>query len=258
MAEAAYTEETPLEQITLDELIDYFIESREIDVHVSLPARVDSYDPKTQTVTCTPMINRSLPDGAGNWVSERLPQMKNIPVQFPRCRQFVITFPLAKGDTGKLVFCERNIGAWRSTGAQGDPGDLSLHSLDGGVFEPGLYPDALMAKNSDTVANSAMVIGSEPSPTNPEPGAGKSRIVIPPSGGGKLGSAATKPIARGPTVPLGFDGDPVDVGILVGVAGPFPVLFTYTGKSGIPVGPAPGAVLNDGKITGGGSWKADD
>jgi hypothetical protein len=180
------------EEITEAELIRMFIAEALGDLHVALPATVKSYDSSKLTVSVELGCNRALPDGAGNFVSEQLPKLDDIPVKFQRCRQFLLTFPLVSGDQGLLVFCERNIASWRATGNPGDPGDLGTHTLDGAVFIPGLFSDGGAPATTDATN---MLLGSD--------SAGESRIEIKPSGGGNLGAGATKKIARA--------GDPVQI-----------------------------------------------
>lgn len=172
--------ETATEDVTLFELLQLAMDGRLAQLHVSLPARVVSYSATKQTVTVTPQLNRAVPDGGGGFVSESLPQLSDVPVIFPRCKQFAITFPLAVGDAGLLVFCERNPGAWRTTGQQCDPGDVGMHTLDGAVFYPGFFDDAAPAATADAVN---MIIGSDTD--------GPSRIEIRPTGGGNLGKNAS-------------------------------------------------------------------
>lgn len=178
--------ETSLEEITLAELLQLAMNDRQVELHVSMPAKVESYNASAQTADVVPQLNRSMPDGAGNYVTEKLPKLQAVPVVFPRCGQFGITFPVQAGDYGLLVFCERNIGAWRSTGTQGDPGDLGMHTLDGAVFIPGLFPDS---KPASSASGSDMIIGSDTS--------GDSRIEIKASGGINLGAGATDGVLTG-------------------------------------------------------------
>lgn len=118
------------------------IRSKTTDLHVAMPAKVTSYDASAQTVDVIPCLNRHLPDGQGGFVSEALPKLADIPVCFPRGGGFFCSFPIAPGDYVLLVFAERNIAMWRSTGNQGDPGDVGTHTLDGAIAIPGVYPDA--------------------------------------------------------------------------------------------------------------------
>lgn len=172
------------EQDTLAELISKFWEHHAIDLHVSMPARVESYDATTQTVDVLPQLNRAVPDGAGNYDYEKLPKLSGIPVVWQRCGKFSVTFPLEAGDFVLLVFSERSLAAWRATGVQCDPGDLLMHGLDGAMAIPGIFPDAKPAAAADATK---MRVGSETD--------GNGRIEFTASEV-RLGQGATKGVAR--------------------------------------------------------------
>lgn len=172
------------EEITQAELLDMFLEQFARELHKAMPCKVEAYDSNAQTVDVVPALNRSVPDGDGNYITEKLPKLSAIPVVFPRCGQFGITFPIAVGDYGLIVVCDRNIGAWRLTGNQGDPGDLGMHTLDGAVFIPGFFPDSKPAQSADP---NNMVIGSDSNAA--------SQIVIKPGGEIDAGSGATNYVA---------------------------------------------------------------
>ena len=227
------------EQITLDELISLALEARLAEVHTSMPAVVTNYDRAAGTVTVTLPIGKMVPDGSGNFVSEPYPKLADVPIEWPRCGKFAITFPLEAGDTGMLVVCMRNIGPWRTTGQAGQPGDVGLHTLDGAVFRPGLSPDN---KPPGHTSASNMVLGSETD--------AKGRAVLKPAGG-ELGEGATKGIAR--------QGDDISIGecsITTAVIGGVTVVVGVT-INGTALTPAP--VNPGGRITGhSNSWTCED
>lgn len=127
----------------LSEMIADAIESALLDVHVALPGRVQSYDVATQTARVELGVHRRLETDTGEPVAETLPVLENVPVQFPRVAGGFLSFPITAGDPGLVVFCEASIDQWRSKGTPSDPGDVRRHSLTGGVFVPGLAPNAL-------------------------------------------------------------------------------------------------------------------
>ena len=127
----------------LSEVIADALESRLLDVHVALPGRVLKYDVATQTVQIELGVHRMLETDEGAPVAEPLPVLENIPVAFPRVATGFLSFPVAAGDPGLVVFCETSIDQWRSKGTPTQPGDRRRHSLTGGVFVPGLAPNAL-------------------------------------------------------------------------------------------------------------------
>lgn len=150
--------DTNTEQVTLAELLQIAMDSRLTDLHVALPARIESYDKAKQTVDVQPMLKRALPDGRDNYTAESLPTIADVPVLFPRSGGFFISMPLAKGDFVLLVFAERSMANWRSTGNESDPGDLGMHTLDGAVAIPGIFPDSKALSSAD---DTNMVLGSD-------------------------------------------------------------------------------------------------
>jgi len=139
------------------EVIADAIESALIDVHVSLPGKVESYDALTQTANVELQTKRMLPNESGSYSSESLPVLQNIPVQFPRTNGAMLTFPIAKGDFGLVVFSETSLDQWRSKGAETSPGDVGRHTLSGGVFQPGLMPLSQTILPTDDVSSDVVL-----------------------------------------------------------------------------------------------------
>lgn len=177
--------ESGLEDIPLAELIERFIEADRVELHVCLPAKVEAFNASKQTVDVTLQFNRAVRNGQDDFVSEALPKLSDVPIGFTRGGGFFVSVPIAVGDFGMVICAERNLGAWRQAGNQGDPGDLGMHTLDGAWFVPAVAPDANALQNVD--ANN-MVIGSDSTPG--------ARIVIKPSGEIDLGSDANRFAAR--------------------------------------------------------------
>lgn len=125
---------------SMAELIRRAIDSRLVDVHTSIPGRVEAYDEATQTVDVAPQIKRAIRTDAGAKVLEDLPVIPSVPVAFLRAGAFFITVPIVKGDTGLIIFSERATDTWRATGRASDPGDQRPLGLSGASFLPGLSP----------------------------------------------------------------------------------------------------------------------
>lgn len=128
---------------TLVELLRRAIESRVADIHVSLPGIVKSYDAAKQVCSVQPAVGRILfdDDADDDATNEMPPILENVPVEWPGAGGCYIHFPMAAGDTGTLVFCERSISEWRAQGVASIPGDLRVHGLGSAIFRPGLRPD---------------------------------------------------------------------------------------------------------------------
>lgn len=134
----------------LRDIIDSF--TREL--HTCLPAKVVSYDAATQTCAVQPQVKRVVVDEEGNESVESLPQIVGVPVGFYVGGGFMMTFPVAAGDTGLLIFSELPIDTWLNAGKESDPGDLRHHALGDAFFAPIVRPTAnkLADASADTLA----------------------------------------------------------------------------------------------------------
>jgi Phage protein Gp138 N-terminal domain len=178
--------ESALEEITDAELLQLALEDDRIDLHVGLPAIVEAVNisASKQTVDVTLQLNRAVPNGEGTYVNERLPKLSDVPLGIIVGGGMMISVPVAVGDFGFVHFAERNLSAWRATGAQSDPGDIGMHTLDGAWFSPMIRPDSNALQNADP---NNLIIGSDSTPA--------ARIVIKPSGEVDIGAAATNFVA---------------------------------------------------------------
>lgn len=125
------------------EAADAQIEYAQKNIHTSLPARVISFDPITQTVSLEILIQKLMQDGT----AEDYPPLLDVPVKYPRGGGFSATFPLKPGDEGTALFNERCIDAWWETGKPGIPLDYRMHDLSDAVFIPGGNSKPQVVKN---------------------------------------------------------------------------------------------------------------
>lgn len=110
-------------------------------VAVAIPGVVESYANGTATVR--PGVRRltvDLLDPEGQ-VTEDLPAIPDVPVCWPRGRNFQIVGTLSAGDPVLLVCCDRDVASWRASGAVSDPLDARHHDWSHAVAIPGLVPD---------------------------------------------------------------------------------------------------------------------
>jgi len=113
-------------------------------VNVCLPATVVSYDHDEQraVVQIVPAFLRKL---AGAVVVDGHPAISNVPVVFfgGGGGDYSDTWPLEVGDPGLVVFCDRSIDEWLSTGAaKTEPQDRRRHDVNDAMFIPGHRPFA--------------------------------------------------------------------------------------------------------------------
>lgn len=125
------------EDVTLADVLDYWRRDHAADLHVAIPARVESYDGAKQTAVVKPMVRRVMRTADEERLVDSLPPVHAL-VQWPRGGHYFLQLPIAPGDSGLLVFCEADIGGWYQTAQDVDPGDERRHSLAGAVFFPGL------------------------------------------------------------------------------------------------------------------------
>ena len=97
---------------SLSQLLKHAIEGRLLDMHTAMVAKVESYDASKQLVNVSPVLKRSIETIDGEWISEQLPVLCDVPLVFPRPGGFFISFPIQPGDFVQLIFNETDIEAW--------------------------------------------------------------------------------------------------------------------------------------------------
>lgn len=119
----------------LDGLLEVWRKSLFMALRVALPAVVQSYDRAANRVTVTPAVT-SL-SGSGQTLT--LPQLADIPVCTAGGGGFGASFPLQAGDTGWLLFCDRDISLFKASRVISPANTNRLHNLADAVF----YPDVM-------------------------------------------------------------------------------------------------------------------
>lgn len=127
---------------TLVEVIRRAIESRVGDVFTTVPGRIDTYDPDTQTADVLPVVRRPMPTEDDGTVYEDLPIIPNVPIVWPRANGAYIVWPIRTGDHVLLMFTTHSFAGWRRTGEVSDSGDVRPHHPGNAVAIPGLGPNA--------------------------------------------------------------------------------------------------------------------
>lgn len=127
------------ETIPLDEIIRQAMEGAALDLHTWLPCAVTKVR-SNGFVDIQPLLQRVYQDGT----TVNLPQIQNVMVAMPSGEDYWIRLPVAVGDRGIALFCERSLDIWAVGSDQPtsplDPGDPRHHNLSDAVFIPGLRP----------------------------------------------------------------------------------------------------------------------
>lgn len=111
------------------------------DMRVSCPAEVVTFDGTKRKVSVQPSLKRGYQDETGARQSTIPPIISNVPVHYPSGGTFSITWPLAQGDKGWVIFADGSLDAWlASSGGVVDPVDDRAHSVNDAAFFPGVLP----------------------------------------------------------------------------------------------------------------------
>jgi len=142
---------------TLTETLRRVLSARLLAVNTSIPARVETFDRATQTISAQPLVRMSYRDETGARRTEALPIVTSVPVVYFGAGDYSDTFPLTKGDTVLLMFAQSSLDKWLDRGGLVDPADDRRFSLTDGIAIPGLRSrrDAL---DDDATASDARVL----------------------------------------------------------------------------------------------------
>ena len=126
---------------TLTDVINAALEGFAQEFNTCMPAIVEKYDNNLNTVNAQPVFKQTF---AGDPVDEVVdtPLVRNVPVAFPRANQAALTFPIQPGDTVLLVFSQRSIDVWKTTGGIIPPNDPRVNDLSDAIAIPGIYPSS--------------------------------------------------------------------------------------------------------------------
>lgn len=104
-------------------------------LHTAIPAIVTKYDSTGPKVEAKPLIKRKFNDGT----ELSFKSIVEVPIMFPRTNRFRLTFPIEKGDTVLIIFCERSIETWLKTNEEQTPVNNMKYSLNNAIAIPGLF-----------------------------------------------------------------------------------------------------------------------
>lgn len=125
---------------TLDVVIQAFIDAAMRECRVWLPVTVIAVIPApTLQVSVQPTLLRTFPQLP---IPVPIPPLQNLPVIYPRGNAYGVKLPVAIGDPGIALFCDRSLDIWKAQPVPipVDPESQRVHDLSDGVFIPGLFP----------------------------------------------------------------------------------------------------------------------
>lgn len=138
---------------TQTELLEQAKNNAMMDVRVSMPARIVSFDPATKTASVEiglKMVN------ADDTQSE-YPPLVDCPCLFTRGGGFHLVHPYKVGDKGIVLFSDRCFDGWFQAGQVAPPMDFRVHSMSDAYFIGGA--DCL--DDVSPIVSDAMFIGKD-------------------------------------------------------------------------------------------------
>lgn len=122
-----------------------------MDLNVCLPAKIKTYDKDTQYADVEIQLFTAYIDGT----LVPLPVIPNVPVKWPRANggAAFIHMPLVPGDDVILVFSQRSLDNWKTTGGMSDPNDPRKHHITDAYALVGgsALPDAFTPSTTDSI-----------------------------------------------------------------------------------------------------------
>jgi hypothetical protein len=134
---------------TLTETIRTLIDAQLVDLNSCMPGVVVAYNSATQTADIQPAIKREYWDG----IIQDRPIIPGVPVAFPRGGTAHMHWPLQAGDSVILIFSQRSLDNWKTTGGKVDPQDVRKFHLSDALAIPGVAapPQAFVPENPNAL-----------------------------------------------------------------------------------------------------------
>lgn len=121
----------------LIDVLELWRRNIELELRVSAPATVVSYNPTTQRATVQLGALPVAYVGADTRALEPI-EIPEVPVRWFGTAAGYVTMPLEQGDTGHVLFTDRCLTEWLNKGKPVDPVNGRTHALGDAIFEPGL------------------------------------------------------------------------------------------------------------------------
>lgn len=136
----------------LESLIRRISSDVKSETRVSLPAKVTSFDPGRQTISCIPTI-REMVNINGSVSYRDLPELRDVPIIMPRAGNWLITLPIKVGDECMVVFQDLCIDGWWFRGGIQNWNDLRRHDLSDAIaiFSPWSQPNTVSSYSSENM-----------------------------------------------------------------------------------------------------------
>lgn len=120
---------------TIAEVFSQRMEAERQSIWTSLPGEVVSVSGDGRTATIRPLYKARF-NGASDPV--QMPDIVDVPIQWPRGGGMLMRFPLRPGDQGEIRVQARNLDDWYGKGTAEPAATARMHDLSDSTFQPGL------------------------------------------------------------------------------------------------------------------------
>lgn len=147
MADSVLPNYNPADAQDLGGLLEIFRKNIMRELRVCLPGVVESFDRSANRVTVTPAITLQTTNGEGL----QLPSVADVPVCTVGGGGFVSSFPLQQGDTGWIIFADKDISLFKDSEVVSPANTLRKHNLADAIFIPDIMGKATIASGDGAV-----------------------------------------------------------------------------------------------------------
>lgn len=123
-------------------------------IFTALPGIYQGAGKGNQTANVKAAIKGKVLNQSGAWEDREMPLLINLPIVWPGGGNFQLTFPLASGDEGLIVFAQRCIDSWWQSGGVQSQAELRMHDISDGFFIPAMLSQS---KAPSTAASTSTV-----------------------------------------------------------------------------------------------------
>lgn len=141
MPEATKPAYNPANATTVAGKDEMLIKNAKMGLFCAAPAIIESFDRAKMQATVRPAFMAKKSNG------ENIAQdfLYNVPVRFGGGGGFASSLPLAQGDTGWLIFCDRDLSAFKATRAVSPCNTNRMHAQEDAFFLPDAMQTAQIA-----------------------------------------------------------------------------------------------------------------
>lgn len=114
------------------EALKTMMDGRQSSIWTAMPGIIESFDPETMTAEVQIALQgkQLKPDGTTSDVTISI--LPDVPIVFPGGGDYILTFPVKKGDECLVVFSSRCMDSWWQNGGVQPLAELRMHDLSDG------------------------------------------------------------------------------------------------------------------------------